>query len=50
MRGKICDALLDKLETPTVQQILVAGNNIGGSTELITETDADLLKQTLEQA
>jgi hypothetical protein len=28
MRDKICDALLDKLGTPTVQQILVVGNNI----------------------
>jgi len=48
MGAKLRGARLDKLSTPTIPQIFIAGEVIGGCTELFAANDDGSLKQLLE--
>ncbi|MDD9959555.1 MAG: pyridoxal-phosphate dependent enzyme [Gammaproteobacteria bacterium] len=50
MGTQLRGALLDKLGTPTVPQIFITGEVIGGCTELFAANDDGSLKQLLERA
>ena len=49
MGAKIRKALLGKLGTPTIPQIFIGGNVIGGCSELFDANDNGTLQQLLDQ-